>query len=202
MSERIRKKDLKPDPMEQFELWFNEAKAKSGLPNPNSMTLCTFSPDGWPEGRPVLLKQHDSRGFVFFTNMQSEKGRSIKALPKAELVFHWDVLGRQIRIRGELAQVSDSEADAYFAFRPKENQIGAWASSQSEIAASWEEMDQRFRNAEQRYAGQEIPRPPYWSGYRLLPNRIEFWKADPHRFHDRFRYYFEAGQWKLVRLYP
>lgn len=202
MTARLHKKDLSADPFEQFEFWFSDAKSKSGLPNPNSMTLCTFSPDGWPEGRPVLLKHFDAAGFAFFTNLESDKGRSIRALPKAELVFHWDPLGRQIRIRGPLAQVSDAEADAYFASRPRENQLGAWASSQSREIATRELMDEKFHDMEQKFFGKVVPRPPYWSGQRLAPNRFEFWQADPHRFHDRFRYNIEGKSWKLSRVYP
>lgn len=202
MNARLHERDLHADPIRQFAFWFEDAKAKSGLPNPNAMTLCSLSPEGWPEGRPVLLKQFDEQGFVFYTNFHSEKGRALLALPRAELVFHWDALGRQVRIQGNVAAVSDAEADAYFASRERDSQIGAWASSQSEPVDSRRTMDQKFHDVKQKYENLEIPRPPHWSGFRLLPQRLEFWQADPHRFHDRFRYHFEAGHWTLRRYYP
>jgi pyridoxamine 5'-phosphate oxidase len=202
VSGKLHKKDLAADPFAQFSLWFEEAKAKSGQPNPNAMTLCTVSPQGWPEGRQVLLKRADSAGFVFYTNLESEKGLSLKALPRAELVFHWDSLGRQVRIRGEVGLVGAAEADAYFASRPRESQLGAWASSQSQPVASVEVMNQKFHDMEQKYLGMAVPRPPYWSGFRLVPNRIEFWQADANRFHDRFRYNKEGEKWRLGRFYP
>jgi pyridoxamine 5'-phosphate oxidase len=202
VSGRLHKRDLDKDPLEQFQRWFSQAKADSGLPNPNAMILCTLSPEGWPEGRPVLLKQVDAAGFVFYTNRGSDKGKSIAALPKAELVFHWDPIGRQVRVRGGLSQIDDAMADAYFASRPRESQLGAWASSQSQEVASRDDMDEKYRNMEQKYLGLSVPRPPYWSGYRLAPNRFEFWQQDTFRFHDRFRYSSVDGSWKLVRLYP
>jgi pyridoxamine 5'-phosphate oxidase len=202
VTQRLHKRDLSADPLEQFNAWFSEAKAKSGLPNPNAMILCTFSPEGWPEGRPVLLKQVDTQGYVFFTNLKSDKGISIAALPKAELVFHWDPLGRQVRIRGSLEQVSEFQADAYFASRARESQLGAWASEQSHPVESREAMDQKFHDMEQIYLGMTIPRPAFWSGFRLVPNRIEFWQADVHRFHDRFRYSLDNKIWNLSRIYP
>jgi pyridoxamine 5'-phosphate oxidase len=202
MNQRLRGRDLKEDPIEQFELWFEEAKRHSGLPNPNAMTLCTFSPEGWPEGRPVLLKLVDASGFVFFTNLESDKGRSLLALPKAELVFHWDSLGKQVRIRGPLTQVSDAEADAYFASRARESQLAAWASSQSRPVSSRAEMDEKFEKVEKEFFGKVVPRPKYWSGFRLFPNRIEFWKDDPRRFHDRFRYSHSGDKWIVSRIYP
>jgi len=202
MNERLHQRDLDPDPIKQFAIWFEEAKLKSGLPNPNSMVLCTFSPEGWPEGRPVLLKHFDERGFVFYTNLDSAKGRAIQALAKAELVFHWDSLGRQLRIRGELVLVADTEADAYFTTRHRESQLAAWASIQSHAVSSREKMEERFRDMEQKFKDKSIPRPSNWSGYRLSANRIEFWKADLHRFHDRFQYSLEKGKWELNRIYP
>jgi pyridoxamine 5'-phosphate oxidase len=202
VTQRLHKRDLSRDPLEQFEAWFSQAKSKSQLPNPNAMMLCTVSPEGWPEGRPVLLKHHDADGFVFFTNLKSEKGLSLAAHPRAELVFHWDPLGRQIRIRGSVQQVSDAQADAYFASRPRESQLGAWASDQSEPVGSWEEMNEKFQNMELKYSGIKVPRPPHWSGFKIVANRIEFWQQDAFRFHDRFRYSLENGNWLLTRLYP
>jgi pyridoxamine 5'-phosphate oxidase len=199
---RLHRAQLANDPIEQFRRWFDEAKAGSGQPNPNAMTVCTISQDGWPEGRPVLLKSFDSAGFVFYTNFQSDKGRALLANPRIEAVFHWDNLGRQIRIRGEVVRVSDADADAYFRTRARGSQIGAWASDQSREVASFEVMDEKFHNVEIQYAGNEVPRPPHWSGFRIVPNRIEFWQADPFRFHDRFRYTFLNNQWNLNRFFP
>lgn len=202
MSQRLHKRDLHEDPIQQFKIWFEEAKLQSGLPNPNTMILCTVSPEGWPEGRPVLLKDLDERGFVFFTNLESDKGRAIIVLPKAEMVFHWDTMGRQVRVRGDLSLVRDAEADAYFATRPRESQIAAWASRQSQSVESRAEMDRNFHSMEQKFLNKAVPRPSHWSGFRLAPNRVEFWKADIHRFHDRFKYNLEQGHWNLKRIYP
>jgi len=202
VSARLHRRDLDPDPLAQFKRWFEEARLKSGLPNPNAMTLCSVSPSGWPEGRLVLLKEADARGFVFFTNLESDKGKSLAARPQAELVFHWDPLGRQVRIQGALTPVSDEEADAYFASRARESQIAAWASQQSRPVESRRVMDEKYRLMEQKYEGHEVLRPPYWSGLRLAPQRYEFWQADINRFHDRFRYHFETGTWTISRYYP
>jgi pyridoxamine 5'-phosphate oxidase len=200
--ERLHKRDLQPDPFEQFSQWFEEAQAKSGLPNPNAMTLCTLGAEGWPEGRLVLLKSHDPDGFVFYTNLESDKGRALLHSPRCELVFHWDSLGRQLRIRGEAGALEPKEADAYFASRARESQIGAWASRQSREVASREAMDQAYAEIQKKYEGKEIPRPPHWSGFRVRPERFEFWQAAANRFHDRFRYFLEGNSWRLSRIQP
>ena len=199
---RLQIGDLEKDPYAQFVNWYQHALDRSGLPNPNAMTLCTVTADGWPEGRPVLLKTHDAKGLVFYTNFHSAKGQALLANPKAELVFHWDTLGRQIRVQGTVEAVSNAEADAYFATRPRASQIGAWASDQGEKVASFEVMDQKLHDSEQKYSGIPVPRPLYWSGFRVLPMRYEFWQADSHRFHDRFRYFKTEQGWELSRIYP
>ena len=201
-TQRLHKKDLNPDPFIQFESWLNEAKLKSGLPNPNACTVASLSPEGWPELRVVLLKSMDRLGFVFYTNFESDKGRALLAKPKTELNFHWDPLGRQARVRGTAKPVSDGEADAYFASRARQSQIGAWASQQSREVASREAMDARFAEFEKKFEGKEVMRPPYWSGFRVVPERFEFWQADPNRFHDRFQYLKLDGDWKISRIYP
>ncbi len=199
---RLRSRDLAKDPYAQFSAWLAAAKKGAGLANPDAMCLCTYGEDGWPEGRMVLLKGISQDGFVFYTNLRSDKGRAIARTPKAELVFYWDALGRQSRIQGTLSPVDDGEADAYFASRARSSQIGAWASEQSHHVGSREAMDHRFSEFEEKFKGGPVPRPPHWSGFRLSPRRFEFWQADPFRFHDRFRYSLENGVWILGRLFP
>ena len=203
MSEtRLRKRDLNPNPLAQFEAWFAAAKSDSGLPNPNAFTLSTHSIDGWPEARVLLLKAVDERGFVFYTNFESDKGRALLANPKLELNFFWDPMGRQVRVRGKASRVSDAEADLYFASRPRASQLGAWASQQSREVESREAMERKFIELEKKFEGGEVPRPPHWSGFRVAPERFEFWQADPFRFHDRFRYAKDGTGWKISRIYP
>ena len=199
---RLHKKDLNPDPFIQFEAWLNEAKLKSGQPNPNACTLSSLSPEGWPELRVVLLKSMDRLGFVFYTNFESDKGVALLANPKTEMNFHWDAMGRQANVRGLAKPVSAGEADAYFASRPRQSQIGAWASQQSREVASREAMDLKFSEFDKKFEGKEVQRPPYWSGFRVVPERFEFWQADPNRFHDRFEYAKHNGEWVISRIYP
>jgi len=191
------------DPIQQFDEWFREAEVAVPV-DPNAMVLSTVGADGRPSSRVVLLKGFDHQGFVFYGNLESRKFRELRANPWAALNFLWKPLERQVRIEGRATQVPDAEADAYFATRPRGSQIGAWASRQSEPLASREELEARVREVEARYAGRAVPRPSYWSGFRLEPDRIEFWKSGPFRLHDRF--VFRRGSpdapWTVERLYP
>jgi len=190
------------DPLDAFRVWFGEA-SKLDLPNPNAMTLATVDPDGRPSARVVLLKGIDERGAVFFTNKTARKGRAMAANPYASLVFFWDELGKQVRIDGAVTEVSDEESDAYFASRPRMSQIGAWASRQSEPAADRDELDAAVEAVEKRFADQNVPRPPYWGGYRVALERIEFWQGHPFRLHDRVLYtQTESDTWSSQRLFP
>ncbi len=188
------------DPFEQFRRWFEEA-AGAGFPEPNAMALATASAEGRPSVRMMLLKGVDERGFTFFTNYESRKGRELAENPRAALLFFWDRLHRQLRVEGTVERVSGAEADAYFASRPYGHRIGAWASRQGREIASREELEARFRAIAARYPG-EVPRPPYWGGFRLLPEVFEFWQGREDRMHDRLAYFRENGGWRRVRLQP
>lgn len=190
-----------PDPISQFGAWLRDAEA-SEPNNPNAMTLATVSADGKPSTRMVLLKGHDSQGFVFYTNYTSQKGRELLANPFASLCFHWKSLGRQIRIEGRAEPVSDAEADAYFASRPRGSQIGAWASEQSRPVESRAILEERVRALTEKYDGADVPRPPHWSGFRVVPERIEFWTDRPDRLHDRQVFNREESGWREQRLQP
>jgi len=190
------------DPIALFDTWLREAR-QAGVPLPESMALATVAPGGQPSVRMVLLKHADSDGFVFYTNLNSRKAADLKANPRAALCFHWPELGRQVRVEGSVTPVSGAEADAYFATRPRESQLGAWASRQSSVLASREELELRFSRAGLEYQGRDVPRPPFWSGCRLRPAQIEFWKKLPNRLHDRVLYIRAlAGGWAAQRLYP
>jgi pyridoxamine 5'-phosphate oxidase len=191
------------DPFEQFAEWFREVEAAVPV-DPNSMVLSTVGPDRRPSSRVVLLKGFDRDGFVFYGNLESRKFRELRANPWAALNFHWKPLEKQVRIEGRVTQVSDQEADAYFATRPRGSQIGAWASRQSEPLASRAVLEAAVREVEARHAGREVPRPPFWSGFRLDPDRIEFWKSGDSRLHDRelFRRASRDTPWTVERLYP
>lgn len=191
------------DPVTQFHRWLDEAGHRTGLPNPNAVTLATVDPDGRPSARIVLLKHFDERGAVFYTNRHSRKGRAIEANPFATLLAHWDALNRQVRIEGRVTLASDEESDAYFASRPRPSQIGAWASRQSEPAASREELDQAVREVEQRFEGKDVPRPPHWGGYCVTLDAVEFWQGHEFRLHDRIVYRPDGqGGWTTQRLFP
>lgn len=191
------------EPFRLFEEWFAEAKASE--PNdPNAMALATVDADGLPDVRMVLLNQRDERGFVFFTNTGSAKGRELASDPKAAVVFHWKSLRRQIRVRGPVEQVSDTEADAYFVTRPRLSQIGAWASQQSRPLEGRFALETAVARYTAQYALGAVPRPEHWTGFRICPVQIEFWHDRPFRLHDRivFRREGQAAPWTKTRLYP
>ena len=192
---------LAPTWLEQVERWLDEAIA-APLPEANAMVLATADARGRPSARTVLLKVVDERGFVLYTNLDSRKGHEARENPWASLVFAWTPLHRQIVVTGAIEPVPDAEADAYFASRPRQSQISAWASQQSQPVESREFMDRKFHDMEQKFLNRPVDRPAHWSGFRLVPNRIEFWQADPDRFHDRFRYQMDGQNWKLTRLFP
>ncbi len=189
------------DPLALFTDWFEEAKRQE--PNdPNAMAVASVGEDGMPSLRMVLLKGFDERGFVFYTNYQSRKGEQLLARPKAALLFHWKSLRRQVRIEGPVTRVSDEEADAYFASRPRDSQIGAWASEQSRPLAGRFELEKRIAKFAAKFALGKVPRPPHWSGFRVTPERLEFWQDGKFRLHDRLVYHSEATGWRTERLYP
>ena len=189
------------NPLALFAAWFAEARASE--PNdPEAMALATAGADGRPSVRMVLLKGHGPDGFTFYTNADSAKGRQLAANPKAALLFHWKSLRRQVRIEGPVERVSDAEADAYFASRGRDSQLGAWASDQSRPLDRRETFEQRFAEAAARFAGQDVPRPPYWTGYRLVPSAIEYWEDRPHRLHHRRLFTREGLAWREGLLYP
>ena len=196
----LREEDADADALVQFRAWFDQAVA-AGVYEPNVMTLATCTPDGAPSARIVLLKGCDERGLVFYTNYQSRKGRELTANPRAALVFFWHALERQVRVEGRVERATEAEADTYFASRPADSRLGAWASEQSEVLSGREELEARHRELEVRF-GPEIPRPPHWGGFRLVPEVFEFWQGRPSRLHDRLRYRRVERGWLRERLSP
>lgn len=189
------------DPFRLFSEWYREAR-EAGLFLPESMSLATSTPDGRPSVRLVLLKGHDERGLVFFTNYDSRKGEEIAANPRAALAFHWPFLQRQVRIEGTAEKISGEESYAYFRTRPRGSRIGAWASPQSAVIGGREELMGRVREMEERFRGDDVPLPPFWGGYRVRPDRIEFWQGRVNRLHDRFLFEREGEEWAVRRLAP
>ena len=191
------------DPFALFDLWFEEARARE-INDPEAMALATVDKDGLPDARMVLCKDADARGLVFYTNIESAKGRELAGQPRAAALFHWKSLRRQARFRGAVAQVSAAESDAYFASRPRGSQIGAWASQQSRALASRAELEAAVETYERRFGSGDVPRPDHWRGYRLEPVEIEFWRDRPSRMHERvmFNRATPGGPWKKRLLYP
>lgn len=199
--------EVAASPIEQFQRWYQEV-SDAGYWEPNAMTLSTVTPEGWPAARVVLLKKVDEQGFVFFTNLRSDKASQLMTVPQAALTFSWVELRRQVRVMGAVDPLSSDEADAYWATRPRGSQLGAWASDQSTVVTDREELDQRFGAEMVRWRDEDIERPAHWGGFRVEPRLIEFWQGRPDRLHDRLRYRRqdqEEGQgqdWVIERLAP
>ncbi|MDQ3792572.1 MAG: pyridoxamine 5'-phosphate oxidase [Actinomycetota bacterium] len=193
--------DANPDPIAQFRRWFDDALA-AGLREPNAMTLATATPDGRPSARVVLLKGFDERGFVFYTNYEGRKGEELEENPYCALVFYWAELERQVRVEGRVSRVPKRESDEYFGSRPRGSRLGAWASEQSRPVGGREVLEERLRVLEAEYEAREVPRPPFWGGYRVEPEVIEFWQGRENRLHDRLVYRRSGGGWGRERLQP
>ena len=203
MDERARpllETDLDPDPLRQFERWF--AEARDAVRAPEAMAVATASADGSPSVRMVLLKDFGERGFVFFTGYESRKGRDLSSNPRAALLLYWDPLGRQVRIEGAVERTSPEESETYFHSRPRGSQLAALASRQSGVIANRDEVDRRFSELEEQLQDAEVPLPPAWGGFRVLPETYEFWQHRENRLHDRLRYRREGDAWVLERLSP
>jgi pyridoxamine 5'-phosphate oxidase len=221
----LRRRDLEPDPIAQFQRWFAQAAGartsgrirsffvrlykslfmgeRSTLIDVNAMTLATADKEGRPSARVVLLKGVDERGFIFFTNYDSRKGHELAENPNAALVFYWADQERQVCVAGKVSKVSEAESEAYFKSRPRGSRLAAWASRQSEVLPDRAALEAKWKELEAKYPGEEVPKPPYWGGYVLSPLRFEFWQGRPSRMHDRFRYSKqEDGSWKIERLSP
>jgi pyridoxamine 5'-phosphate oxidase len=197
----LKESDAEEDPVEQFRRWFDEALA-ANLHEPNAMTLATATPDGRPSARTVLLKGFDERGFVFYTNYEGRKARELEINPHCALVFYWGELERQVRMEGRAGRIPEEESDAYFEVRPRGSQLGAWASEQSRPVRDREALEDRLRELEAEYEGREVPRPPFWGGYRVEPETMEFWQGRENRLHDRLIYRRSNGLWRRERLQP
>jgi pyridoxamine 5'-phosphate oxidase len=194
--------DLAPDPIEQIRAWFREAEL-AGVVFPETMTLATATPEGRPSARMVLLRGIDERGLVFFTNTESRKAQELDANPRAALILYWQAVSRQVRIEGTVSRVSDEETAAYFATRPRGHRLAAWASPQSRVLPDRSELERRFADVEERFDGvEEVPLPPFWGGYRVVPETVELWESRENRMHDRVEYTRAASGWSRVRLAP
>ena len=194
-------RDLDPDPLRQFERWFAEARA-AGLAVPEAMTLATATPDGRPSARIVLLKGADEHGFTFFTNRDSRKGRELDENPHAALLFHWQPPGRQVRLEGRVEGSSSAESEAYFRTRPLRSRLAAWASPQSRPLRDRAELERLYAEAAERFPAEDVPLPPRWGGFRLVPTAYEFWEHGDDRLHDRIRYERDGEAWSRTRLAP
>ncbi|WP_231757753.1 pyridoxamine 5'-phosphate oxidase [Microbulbifer elongatus] len=198
----LQREDLAGDPISQFRSWLEEV-VKSNISDPSAMCLSTADASGQPSQRIVLLKGFDESGFVFFTNLKSQKAWDITANPQVSLLFPWHFLERQVIVRGVAEQVADAEADAYFSTRPRNSQIAAWASHQSDAIVSRQVLEEQFAACEKKFEGGAVPRPDFWGGYRVVPHAIEFWQGRASRLHDRFVYRtLEGGEWQVERLSP
>ena len=200
-SARLDETEVDPDPIRQFSRWFDDAR-RAELLEPNAMTLATAAADGAPSARIVLLKAADERGFTFFTDYRSRKGSELAENPRAALVFYWPELERQVRITGGTTQTDRQESEEYFRSRPRGSRLGAWISHQSQVIAGRQELDARVPELERRYPGDDVPLPPYWGGFRLRPDSIEFWQGRSSRLHDRIRYVRSGDSWRIERLSP
>ena len=198
---KLMETDLEPNPFDQFHKWFNDA-VSAELPLPNAMTLATVKQDQTPAARVVLLKELDQRGFVFYTNYQSAKAEELEYQNKASLVFWWISQERQVRIEGFTEKVTESESEAYFATRPRESQLSAWASDQSKPVSGRPEMETKMTEMRSNFSDQSVPKPKEWGGYRLIPSFFEFWQGREDRLHDRICYLMDSDQWKIQRLSP
>ena len=193
--------NLAPDPMGQFRRWFEDAFS-AGLHEPNAMTVATATPDGKPSARVVLLKGFDERGFVFYTNYEGRKGRELEENPYCALVFYWGELERQVRIEGRASRVPAEESDAYYGSRPRGSRLGAWASAQSREVGDRAALEERLRGLEAEHEGREVTRPPFWGGFRVAPEVVEFWQGRENRLHDRLAYRHAGNVWEVARLQP
>lgn len=199
--ERLDENSVASNPFVQFAAWMTEA-LEAEMPEPSAMTLATVDPDGRPSARIVLLKGFDDDGFTFFTNYESRKGRELSANPNCAIHFFWSGLERQVHIEGQAERLSREDSEAYFRTRPEESRIGAWASKQSTTLSSREELEARFQELLAEFKGKDIPLPPTWGGFRVVPVRFEFWQGRPSRLHDRIRYTLTADNWAIERLSP
>jgi len=190
------------NPVDQFAQWFDKARRCKAIEDATAMCLSTLDADGFPDGRMVLLKSFDERGFVFYTNLHSPKGQALARTPRAALMFYWEALKRQVRVQGETEIVSDAQADAYWKTRARLSQLGAWASKQSDELSTRAILIKDVAKLALKYGTGPVPRPPYWTGVRVIPRQIEFWEAGLNRLHDRFLYTRNGDEWKIRRLYP
>ncbi len=201
MSEGLERAQLASDPLDQFETWFKQANS-AGIADANACSIATCGTDGMPSARTVLLKLFDATGFAFFTNYNSHKAQQLEQNSHASLLFPWLQLNRQVRIEGHCEKLSHAESFKYFTSRPRGSQIGAWCSDQSEVIESRRFLEQKYQEVDARFESEDIPLPPFWGGYRLVPVMIEFWQGRENRLHDRFQFRLEDGAWRVQRLAP